>query len=110
MDSSGKLTHFPQTLRKNYIFPYPSSLSTFHKLFTFSSYLFHLEEVWCIPVGDKAIEELFLLVQDVGMEHVQVIIAPVDFRNGVEKPEIPGIEWDKILYDKIEQALEPFVG
>jgi murein L,D-transpeptidase YafK len=64
--------------------------------------------VGCIPIGDKAIEELFFLVQDVGMEHVQVIIAPVDFRNSVEKPEIPGIEWDKLLYDKIEQALEPF--
>jgi hypothetical protein len=66
--------------------------------------------VGCIPIGDKAIEELFLLVQDVGMKHVQVIIAPVDFRNGAMKPEISEIEWDKILYKQIEQALKPFVG
>lgn len=61
-----------------------------------------------IPVGDMAIEELFLLARDVGMEHVQVIIAPVDFRNGAAKPEIPEIVWEQVLYDEIEQALNPF--
>jgi hypothetical protein len=65
--------------------------------------------VGCIPVGDKAIEEVFLLVHDVGIRHVDVIIAPGDFRSGVTKPEISEIEWDKLLYEKIEQALEPFI-
>ncbi len=64
--------------------------------------------IGCIPVGDPAIEEIFYLVQEVGKQHVDVIIAPVDFRTGKTKPKIPGIAWTLLLYDKIEYALKPF--
>ncbi len=64
--------------------------------------------VGCIPVGDEAIEEIFLLVSEVGIERVQVIIAPVNFRKGVARPDIPGLEWEQPLYEQIEQALKPF--
>lgn len=62
----------------------------------------------CIPVGDEAIEEIFLLVHEVGMQHVEVIIAPADFRNGAARPEIHTVDWEHILYEEIKQALKPF--
>jgi murein L,D-transpeptidase YafK len=36
--------------------------------------------VGCLAMGDEAIEELFVLVHDVGVENVRVIIAPTDPR------------------------------
>ena len=34
----------------------------------------------CVAIGDRAAEELFCLVSRVGLENVQVIISPVDWR------------------------------
>ena len=65
--------------------------------------------IGCIPLGDQAIEEIFVLVSRVGKTHVEVIIAPVDFRQGKAKPDIQGIMWEHRLYDQIEQSLQPFV-
>ena len=37
--------------------------------------------IGCLAVGDSAIEELFVLAADTGVEDVKVILSPVDFRN-----------------------------
>jgi murein L,D-transpeptidase YafK len=36
--------------------------------------------IGCLAIGDPAIEELFVLVADVGRENVSVILSPVDLR------------------------------
>ena len=38
------------------------------------------ESIGCIAIGDPAVEELFVLVARTGLDNVQLIIAPYDFR------------------------------
>lgn len=65
--------------------------------------------VGCLAVGDRAIEELFLLTHRVGPEHVQLIIAPNDLRrarpikSGANQPH-----WLPTLYQNIRLALHQF--
>lgn len=65
--------------------------------------------VGCLAVGDSAIDELFLLTHRVGLNHVQLIIAPNDLRkhkaatNTLIQPK-----WLPILYNKIGKALNRF--
>jgi hypothetical protein len=65
--------------------------------------------VGCLAVGDSAIDELFLLSHRVGLNHVQLIIAPNDLRrsraatNTLIQPK-----WVPILYQKIGRALNHF--
>jgi murein L,D-transpeptidase YafK len=65
--------------------------------------------VGCLAVGDKAIDELFLLVYRVGLAHAKVIIAPNDLRNA--KPATPTFaqpRWIPELYKQIAQELNQF--
>ena len=65
--------------------------------------------VGCLAVGDRAIDELFLLARRVGLEHVQLIIAPNDLRK--EKPATAQSEqpqWLPELYQHISLALRKF--
>lgn len=65
--------------------------------------------VGCLAVGDKAIDELFLLVYRVGLSHVKVIIAPNDLRKS--KPATPTFaqpRWIPELYQQIAQELNQF--
>ncbi|PJD93894.1 MAG: hypothetical protein CK424_01155 [Legionella sp.] len=65
--------------------------------------------VGCLAVGDYAIDELFLLARRVGLNHVQVIIAPNDLRKS--KPatnQLAQPRWLPELYYKIGQALNHF--
>ena len=65
--------------------------------------------VGCLAVGDSAIDQLFLLVHRVGLNHVQLIIAPNDLRQG--KPATPTFaqpRWLPELYKTITQALNQF--
>ncbi len=64
--------------------------------------------VGCIPIGDKAIEELFVLVQAALPQGVEVIISPRDFRNNDEWPVIDFIDWEEELYAIIEDRLKAF--
>ncbi|MEM7602203.1 MAG: L,D-transpeptidase family protein, partial [Verrucomicrobiota bacterium] len=48
--------------------------------------------IGCIPIGDEAIEDLFAIVAQVGKSKVTTIIAPRDFREGLEAPEIELVE------------------
>lgn len=62
--------------------------------------------VGCIPLGDEAIEELFVLASKAIHNEIQVIISPRDFRVNPEYPVIEGIRWSKELYDLIKIDLE----
>ncbi len=66
--------------------------------------------IGCVPIGDRAIEDVFFLVYQAGLRNVQVVIAPSDLRIRPTPPDIPGIEWDERLYDDIKQALQEFRG
>ena len=65
--------------------------------------------VGCLAVGDKAIDQLFLLVWRTGLSHVQLIIAPNDLRKG--KPATSTFaqpRWLPELYKNISRALAQF--
>lgn len=65
--------------------------------------------VGCLAVGDKAIDQLFLLARRVGLSHVRVIIAPNDLRKA--KPATPNFaqpRWLPELYKQIGYALNEF--
>ena len=65
--------------------------------------------VGCLAVGDRAIDQLFLLTRRVGLSHVQVIIAPNDLRKA--KPatiQLAQPRWLTDLYNQITVALKEF--
>nr|WP_045107466.1 transpeptidase [Legionella hackeliae] len=65
--------------------------------------------VGCLAVGDRGIDQLFLLARRVGLRHVKVIIAPNDLR--VSKPATSNFaqpRWLPELYKQISAALAPF--
>ena len=63
--------------------------------------------IGCIPIGDEAIEEVFYLVNAVGIRNVSVVIAPYDMRNGrkSELEKIP-LPWYGELCGEIEAVLK----
>ena len=61
--------------------------------------------IGCIPIGDLAIEELFLLASHARKNAIKVIISPRDFRRQGEFPEIEGISWEEELYTNIAMEL-----
>lgn len=62
--------------------------------------------IGCIPIGDPAIEELFLLTRKASHNKVKIIISPRDFRYNSTYPEIVGIDWEGELYAMINQELK----
>lgn len=65
--------------------------------------------VGCLAVGDKGIDQLFLLAHRVGLNHVQMIIAPNDLRHA--KPATNNFaqpRWLPELYKQIGMALSQF--
>lgn len=64
--------------------------------------------VGCIPVGDEAVEELFVVVTQVEGRRPQVMILPRDFRKNETYPEINSVEWSAELYDILKEELELF--
>ena len=65
--------------------------------------------VGCLAVGDNAIDELFLLTHRVGLDHVQLIIAPNDLRGGKPaKTTLAEPRWLPALYQNIRVALNQF--
>ncbi|MBX3042202.1 MAG: L,D-transpeptidase family protein [Candidatus Kapabacteria bacterium] len=61
--------------------------------------------IGCIPVGDDAIEEIFVMVQKAFDKDVKVIISPQDLRTNKIYPDIRSIDWESELYDKIKTEL-----
>ena len=65
-----------------------------------------------IQIGDDAIiDELFTMVYEIGQENVTVIVAPYDFRQNPDRVlDIPGIEWEYELYERIRDELAIQLG
>lgn len=62
--------------------------------------------VGCIAVGDKAIEDLFILALATGLENIDLILSPVDFRIHKLPPDMPVQKrWVYQLYDSIRSKL-----
>ncbi|PQJ79994.1 L,D-transpeptidase family protein [Polaribacter porphyrae] len=64
--------------------------------------------VGCIPVGDEAIEEIFILSKFAFNQEIKVIIAPRDFRKNNVFPNIKNISWEKELYQNIFEELKKY--
>ena len=63
--------------------------------------------VGCVPIGDDAIEDVFYLVNAVGIRNVSVVIAPYDMRDG-RKPELEKspLSWYPELCNQLAEALK----
>ena len=64
--------------------------------------------IGCIPVGDKNIEEIFILATKTKNKHFPIIVAPHDFRTNKTFPKIEAISWEKDLYENISKELTNF--
>ncbi|NMH25230.1 L,D-transpeptidase family protein [Flavobacterium solisilvae] len=64
--------------------------------------------IGCIPVGDKNIEEIFILATKTKNKHFPIIIAPHDFRTNKTFPKIEAISWENELYENISKELTNF--
>ncbi|WP_172465412.1 L,D-transpeptidase family protein [Legionella cincinnatiensis] len=65
--------------------------------------------VGCLAIGDLAIDQLFILARRVGLNNIQVIIAPNDLRK--KKPSTSTFaqpRWLPELYKQIAESLKPF--
>jgi len=61
--------------------------------------------VGCIPIGDPAIEQLFLQLALSGFEQVEVIMAPTDLRHQPEPGLTDSPEWLDEKYQRIRARL-----
>lgn len=66
--------------------------------------------IGCLALGDRAIEDLFVLVAEVGLDRVQVVLAPYDPRGGIPLVPVPGLPFTADLYRRIEERLAAFPG
>lgn len=61
----------------------------------------------CLAIGDEAVEELFVLAAQTGLQNIRLIIAPRDFRAGAPSteraPDQP--EWLPKLYAEVAGAM-----
>ena len=64
--------------------------------------------VGCIPIGDKSIEELYFLVEKVGIKNTKVILAPIDFRSREVKIKSSKHPWLKELYSEIKKEMQRY--
>ena len=65
------------------------------------------ESAGCLAIGDPAIEELFVLVARIGLENVELVVAPNDRRRGPPAGS-NGPPWVAELYRHIDTALSRF--
>ena len=63
----------------------------------------------CLAMGDEAAEDLFVLAARTGINHINVILSPMDFRRNAV-PTLPADSpvWLATLYAKIKSALEKY--
>jgi L,D-transpeptidase catalytic domain len=66
------------------------------------------QSIGCLAVGDRAIEDLFVLVARVGIDDVEVIIAPSDLRRRPPPKPEDSPPWVRDLYGRIAASLRPF--
>lgn len=61
--------------------------------------------IGCIPIGDTAIEELFVLASNAMNNGVKVLILPWDFRLRNDYPVLTEVDWENELYDQLNKEL-----
>lgn len=64
--------------------------------------------VGCLAMGDEAIEELFVLVADTGIENVNILISPTDFRDHPVIKTQSGPSWQDGLYEELKSELSKY--
>lgn len=65
--------------------------------------------IGCLAIGDAAIEELFTLVAQIGINNVRVIIAPSDARKHDLQPlAVNQPPWVENLYQTLTEAVRPY--
>ena len=63
----------------------------------------------CLAMGDKAIEDLFILVAEIGKDNVKVVIAPHDPRTAPLPRSLPKTPtWLPELYGQINEEFKAF--
>jgi hypothetical protein len=64
--------------------------------------------IGCLAMGDEAAEDLFVLAAETGIENIEVILSPVDFRKRDLPDGMPGVpSWTPELYENIRLHLCP---
>ena len=64
--------------------------------------------IGCLAIGDRPIEELFVLVARVGVDRVEAVLAPNDLRRGPPASRADAPSWISELYLRIVAALVDF--
>lgn len=60
----------------------------------------------CLAIGDQAIEDLFVLATETGIENIKLLLSPIDFRNGNLSAQLPTMPaWTPELYTNIQNEL-----
>ena len=60
----------------------------------------------CLAMGDEVAEDLFVLAAETGIENIEVILSPVDFRLRILPSTISNaLPWTPELYSEIEAEL-----
>lgn len=63
--------------------------------------------IGCLAMGDETAEDLFVLAAETGIDHVSIILSPVDFRETQLPAQMPLLpSWASSLYDAIKIELE----
>lgn len=61
--------------------------------------------VGCLAVGDPAAEELFIVAADTGLENIEVLLCPTDFRKRKVFPASDAPIWTAKLYDNLSKRV-----
>jgi hypothetical protein len=65
--------------------------------------------IGCLAMGDQTAEDLFVLAALTGIKHINVILAPMDFRTQeIPAAETGSPEWLAPLYKEIKSKLEKY--
>jgi hypothetical protein len=64
--------------------------------------------IGCLAMGNQTAEDLFVLAALVGKEHVEIVIAPSDFRRQPIAIPVGAPVWLPTLYDQIQRELARF--
>lgn len=60
--------------------------------------------IGCLAMGDPAIEEIFVLAASVGIEHVKIVISPVDLRSREVAPKYTS-GWRSDLHQQLKAEM-----
>ena len=61
--------------------------------------------IGCLAMGDEVAEDLFVLAAKVGIENIEVILSPLDFRTSKLRDDATRPAWTRKLYAEIKAAL-----